>query len=211
MNIFNKFIVASFLYFLMILIEGCSSSVLVDVWSDPSFNEAPLKNILVIAVRKNPIKRRIWEDAFVSELSKCGVMATSSYHFFPDALPDTNQVIQTIEEKGFDGILLSTILLPGTESRFVEGTVTEESVSRYNEFQKRYDVYYQVVEHPGYIDSVIVDRRLIDVWITRSKRRLIWSATSNSPENTAVEDVQNVVADLVVDELKSDAIIKSAK
>jgi hypothetical protein len=45
---------------------------------------------MAIAVRNNPVKRRIWEDAFVNELSKNGVNATSSYHLFPDALADTN-------------------------------------------------------------------------------------------------------------------------
>ncbi|MGA9294939.1 MAG: hypothetical protein WBV81_20295, partial [Ignavibacteriaceae bacterium] len=69
----KNFIIAALLFCLMILMESCSSSTLVDVWNDPSYHESPLKNILVIAIRRNPVQRRIWEDAFVGDLSKHGV------------------------------------------------------------------------------------------------------------------------------------------
>jgi len=68
----KEFIIASLLFCLMIVMESCSSSVLVDEWIDPSFHESSLKKILIIAIRKNPIQRRIWEDAFVSETFQKG-------------------------------------------------------------------------------------------------------------------------------------------
>jgi hypothetical protein len=191
----------------MILIESCSTSVLVDEWNDPSFHESPLKKILIIAIRKNPIQRRIWEDAFVGELSKKGVISTSSYKLFPDALPDTDQVIETVQKNSFDGILVTRILQKETETHYIESYVTSESKLRYNPFRNSYSTYYRDVEHPGFVDSSTVDRRGIEVWIIRDKERIIWGATSNTPEGNSLETVKNNIVDLVIPELSRYGII----
>ncbi len=211
MKLYMKFIMAAVLCCLMILIESCSSSTLVDVWNDPSYHESPLKKILVIAIRRNPVQRRIWEDAFAGDLSKHGVEATSSYHLFPDAFPDTNQVVESVKENGFDGILVTRLLLTKTQTHNVHAYVSTEGTTRYNNFRNRYETYYHDVDHPGYVDSLIVKRRSIDVWVIRNEDRLIWSATSNTPEMNTVEAVQSDIADLVGDELARNAIIESEK
>ena len=211
MNLFKNLIIAAILFCLVILLENCSTSVLVDEWNDPSFHESPLNKILIIAIRKNSIQRRIWEDAFVHELSKQGVQATSSYKLFPDALPDTDQVIETVQKNGFDGILITRILQKETETHYVESYITTESKTRYNPFRNMYSTYYRDVEHPGYIDSSTVYRRAIDVWIIRDKERIIWGATSNTSEQNSVEAVQNDIASLVISELLRNSIIKSEK
>ncbi len=211
MKLYNKFILVAVFSCLVVLVESCSSSTLVDVWNDPTYHESPLKKILIIAIRIDPVQRRIWEDAFVGELSKHGVNSTSSYHLFPDVLPDTNQIIQTVQEKGFDGILVTRLLLDETKSHYVKSYVTTEQISRYNIFRKRYDTYYRNIQHSGYVESQIIDRRAIDVWVIRNEERMIWSATSNSPERNTVEDVQNDIAELVIPELTRNAIIKPGK
>ena len=211
MKLYKKFSLRVVLCFLMIFIESCSTSVLVDVWNDTSFHESPLKKILIIAIRKSPVQRRIWEDVFVGALSKHNVNATSSYHLFPDVLPDTNQVIQTVQEKGFDGILVTRILHKDTETHYVESYVTTEMKTRYNPFRKIYSTYFHDVQHPGRVDSQSIERRTIEVWVIRNKERLIWGATSNTPERNSVEAVQNDIADLVIPELVRNAIIKSGK
>jgi hypothetical protein len=208
MKQFKKITIAAALYFFVIFIESCSTSVLVDVWQDPSYHESPLKKIFVIAIRKDPVKRRIWEDAFVIELSKYGVLAESSYHLFPDALPDTNQIIQTVQEKGFDGILITHLLRDQTKTQYNQSYVTREQTSRYNVFRKDYDNYYRDVEHPAYIDSQIVVRHAIDVWVIRKDEQLIWSATSNSPERYTLKTAQDEIADLVIPKLMKSAIIE---
>lgn len=207
MKLYKKFISVLILCSLMILIESCSTSVLVDEWNDPSFHESPLKKILIIAIRKNPIQRRIWEDAFVGELSKKGVISTSSYKLFPDALPDTDQVIETVQKNSFDGILVTRILQKETETHYIESYVTSESKLRYNPFRNSYSTYYRDVEHPGFVDSSTVDRRGIEVWIIRDKERIIWGATSNTPEGNSLETVKNNIVDLVIPELSRYGII----
>jgi len=208
---FYRFLMAAVLGFLMILIESCSSSVLVDVWNDPTFHESPLNKILIISMRKNQVQRRIWEDAFVAELAKQGVKGTSSYVLFPNVLPDTNQIIETVKGKLYDGILVIHLLQKEAETHYVEGYVSSESRLRFNPFRNTYSTYYRDVEHPGYIDSSVVDRRSIEVWVVRDKERLIWGATSYTPERNTIEDVQNDIADIVMPSLEQTGVIKSAK
>ena len=203
----KKFIITSLLFCFMIVMESCSSSVLVDEWIDRSFHESPLKQIFIIAIRKNPVQRRIWEDAFVSELSKKGVKATPSYILFPDALPDTNQVIETVQGNGFDGILVTRILQKESNLNYVDSYVTSEGIVRYNPFKNTYSTYFRDVEHPGYIDSNIVYRRAIEVWAIRDKERIIWGATSNTREGNSMETAENIIADLVIPELSRYGII----
>jgi len=50
------------------LFDGCSQSQMTDVWKDPSYNEGTMKKVFAVAVRRDPVRRRIWEDAFVEEL-----------------------------------------------------------------------------------------------------------------------------------------------
>lgn len=50
------------------VILSCSPTTeLVNVWKDPAL-QAPINHVLVIAMRRDPIRRRLWEDAFVTQL-----------------------------------------------------------------------------------------------------------------------------------------------
>lgn len=211
MKPYKRFIIAPILFCLIILLESCSSSVLVDKWNDPTFHESPLNNILIIAVMNDPVQRRLWEDAFAAELSIHGINSTSSYHLFPDALPDTNQVAEIILKNNFEGILVTRPIQSETKTNYVEPTITTEQVARYSNLKKRFITYYKNVEHPGYVESQTIDRRTIDIWVIRDEGRMIWSATSNTPELNTAKAVQKDIANLVIPELVRKAIIKTNK
>jgi len=195
---------------LIIQFIGCvSSSTLVDKWQDPSYKNPPLSKMLVIAVRKDATKRRIWEDAFAGELAKHGVAATSSYNLFPDAPPDTTQVIASVKENGFDGILAILKGRTETNKQVTPGYTTQIQDVRYNPYWDRYGTFYREIVHPGCVDSQKVDLRAIDVTATVNGGRLIWSATSKTPDPASVTDVQRGIADLVISELTRRSIILS--
>jgi hypothetical protein len=193
------------------LMCGCASSRLVDVWHDPSFQATPLEKILVIAVGKDATKRRIWEDAFASELVKQGMAATSSYSLFPVSPPDTNQAKATVESNGFDGILVVLRLPTETNRQYVQGYSTEAQFLRYSTYWQRYITYYQEIDHPGYIDSQTVAIRAIDVTTTGNNGKLVWSAKSRTPDPLSVTDIQRGIAGLVVSELAHQGIISSRR
>ena len=184
MNTSGKAVAAAVLGCMMSLMIGCASSSLVDIWHDPAFGAPPLGKMLVIAVRKDATKRRIWEDAFTGELAKHGVAATPSYSLFDDAPPDTNQVIATVQANGFDAILVVLRLPQETNKQYVQGYSTTAQFLRYSTYWQRYITYYQEIDHPGYIDSQAVGIHVIDVTTTGNSGRLIWSATSRTANGT---------------------------
>jgi hypothetical protein len=212
MNAVSKAVASAMLGCSGILMCGCvSSSTLVDVWHDPSFTVQPLGKVLVVAVRKDSIKRRIWEDAFVGELAKHRVAAESSYDLFPGAPPDTDQIIATVNANGFDGILAILLLPTETDKRFVQGYSTQIQDVRYSPYWNRYWTFYRDIDHPGYTDSQTVDIRAIEVTTTGKGGRLIWSATSRTSDPGSVANAQRGIAGLVISELTRRSIIGSKR
>jgi hypothetical protein len=218
MNLLLKTISVAALSFLVGQMGGCaSSSNLVDKWHDPGYQAPPLSKMLVIAVRKDAAKRRIWEDAFSGEFAKHGVEATSSYSLFPDAPPDTNQVIATVLANGFDGILVVLKLPAEKNTQYKKGYISVKPDMLYGSYYvpfpylQRYWNSYFIVEHPGYVDTQAVAIRTIDVTTTGNNGRLIWSATSRTPDPGSVTDVQRGIAGLVMSELAERNIIGSKK
>ena len=211
MNMPSKIVLAAVSFCIIGQLFGCASSSLVNKWHDSSFQAPVLSRMLVISVRKDPSKRRIWEDAFSNELGKHGVSATPSYTIFPDAPPDTNQVASTLRTNGMDGILIIRRLPTESNTHFVEGYVTTEPNVRYSRYWQQYYTYYQEIDHPGYIDTQTVAIRAIDVTATRNGGRLVWSATSRTPEPGSVPDAQSGIADLVVSDLAHQNIIAAMK
>jgi hypothetical protein len=203
----KKTIAVATLGFVISLMFGCASSNLVDIWHDSTFKTQPLEKMLVIAVRKDAAKRRIWEDAFAGELIKRGVVATTSYSLFPAAPPDTSQVIATVQANGFEGILV--ILRLPTE-RIRKPTSVEQDVN-YTSYWQRYLTYYRDIDHPGYNDSQSVDMRAIDVTSTGTNGKLIWSAKSRTPDPGSVPDAQRGIAGLVISKLVHQSFIISRK
>jgi hypothetical protein len=191
---------------------GCSSSKLFDIWKDSSFQSPPLVKMLVISISKNSVNRRLWEDAFSVELVKHDVAATPSYRLFPDAVPDTNQVLQIVRSSSFDGVLIIRWLPYETKTRHVRGyNVMNEQNMRYEERWDRFITYYRDIAYAGYVDTQKIDIRAIDVWTTKKEGQMIWSATSKTPEPNSVKEVRPEIVNLVLSELTHDGIIASKR
>src|SRR5882672_9805536 len=61
----------------IIVIGACaSSSSLVNVWKDSEYRRGPMHAMFVVALKRNALMRRTWEDGFVTELGRHGVTAT---------------------------------------------------------------------------------------------------------------------------------------
>jgi hypothetical protein len=207
----RSFVIEGIFFCFFLLLAGCASSELTDIWRDSSFRDPSLNKMLVISASKNSVHRRIWEDAFSVELSKHDVVATPSYRLFPDALPDTNQVIQIVRSNGFDGVLITRWLPSETNLEYSQGYLAQEQ-DRYSWRRYGFVPYYRDVWHDGsVVDSQKVDIRVIDVWATRNGERLVWSATSKTPEPNSAQEVRPNIAKLVLSELTRQGIIGSVR
>ncbi|MCX6122812.1 MAG: hypothetical protein NTX44_14470 [Ignavibacteriales bacterium] len=208
----KSFVMKVALYCSIALMAGCTSSKLVDIWSDPSFQPPSLNKMLVLSVSKNPVQRRTWEDAFSVELAKHNVTVTPSYLLFPDAVPDTNQIIQIMQSNGFDGILVYRRLLPETKTKYKQGFGMSENNTVYDRFSRRFVAsYFRDVDYAAHVDSQKVDMRAIDVWTTKDEGQIIWSATSETPEPNSVQEVRPEIVKLVMSDLTKRRMIASKR
>lgn len=192
-----------------IMLCGChSSSGLVNMWRDKSYEAAPMNNILVIAVRRDVINRRLWEDSFVGELQKRGVTATASYSLFPGSVPDTQQVIEVIQNKRFDGVLVTVRPTVDTNVNYTPGYVSSDPVMRYNSWTNRYNTYYYEVYHPAEAVPEKVVRHEIDLWSTGDHGKIIWAATTETIDPNSVQDVSREASQVIIPELENQQLIK---
>jgi hypothetical protein len=201
-------VIAGTLCCFLVLMAGCASSELVNIWSDPSFQPPSLNTMLVISVLKNSVQRRMWEDAFTVELANHNVKAVPSYRLFPDAVPDTSQIIQVVHSKGFDGILVYRRLPAETDIQYRQGFGMSEHNFVYDHFTGSFVFsYYRDQQYAAFTDSQKVDIRVIDIWATKNEGRMIWRATSKTPEPNAIQEVRPEIVELVISELTKRNII----
>jgi hypothetical protein len=167
--------------------------------------------MLVITMKKNPANRRIWEDGFASELTKRGVAATPSYQLFPNALPDTQQVIDAVTANHFDGVIVTHKLATESNDRYVPGYVKAVPTTRYNPWHGTYYTYYQKIYEPGYTETERVIRYQTDVWTTKENGRMVWTGVSESIDPSSGEDVNREISALIVPELAKRRILPEKK
>lgn len=190
---------------------GCGSSQLVNLWRDPEYPKAPLDNLLVVALRKEPVKRRLYEDALVKSFQDKGIAATPSYREFRDALPDTNQVREAVRARGFDGVVVAAKLSTETNTRYVPGYVTTTPVTRRDPWSGYYYTRWAQVEHPGYVEQERVVRYQVDVWSTDQGGTMVWTGTTESFDPSSSDEVTRNVSNLVVPELLKQGIVAAEK
>ena len=179
------------------LLSGCGATQQGNFWVDPSYHAAPLNKILVIAVRKDNLRRRMWEDAFVAELSakiNQGTVAIASYQLFPNDMPDTVEVRRIVKDQNFDGVLVVARAEIDTTTSEVVGYTASEPVTTYSRRWSAYVTRYEDVYHPGYAESEVSVSVRTDLLVPESDGKLVWSVTSNAVDPTSADQFRNSVA-----------------
>lgn len=153
--------------FVGLLAGGCGTTQLVELWRDPTYSAGPLNKILVISFRPDPTHRRISEDAFVEALQKRNTVAVPSYQLFPEAIPDTTALRQTIEEEGYEAVLVLVKAEREETETYVPGYTTREDVTVYDRRWRNFVTRKETVEHEGYTETTMAIRVQTDLLLTQ--------------------------------------------
>jgi hypothetical protein len=187
---------------------GCAPTELVNVWKDPSIARPQLNKVLVISLRKDATRRRMWEDAFADELAQYGVAATQSYRDFPKAPPDTGQMRDVLGANGFNGVLTIAPLPPVTEQQYVPGYWAGDPGYWFGPQWDRYYRWWWRYQQPGYLETYTLKRNEIDVYMTRNGgETMVWSGTSDQTDPATMEEIRASVAGQVVAKLANQGVI----
>ena len=68
----------------LLSIFACSSTKLVSRWHDTGYSGPKFKNVLVIGIMKDDIRRRYFEDEMVKIIRNNGGQAVTGYTLIPD-------------------------------------------------------------------------------------------------------------------------------
>ena len=189
------------------VLSGCAASRMSNMWREESYKSPALKNVLVVALRPDPIRRRIWEDSFADGLTARGARATQSYKLFADAPPDTEQVIAAVRRDGFDGVLVFSRLPDNVEQTFIPGYIRNEAVTRRSGFTGAYYSSWETVKVPGRTESVPVANFRTDMWTAADDGHLVWSGVTRTTNKVNAKFIRSKVDKLILPALSKAGIV----
>ena len=191
---------------LAVLISGCATTGLVNMWRDPEASGS-IRSAYVVTTRRDPARRRIMEDAFTEALNERGIRAVASYREFPNDLPDTLEVAEAVRAGDFDAVLVVSPLGTRTVETWVPGYMTTRTFTGWNRWTGRYETFVREVEAPGYVDTDQVVRHQVDLWSTRRDGQLMWTATGNTVNPNSSRAVSKELVERVMNELGDQGIV----
>jgi len=194
-----------------VLLAGCGATRQTDLWSDPTYKAGPVKKIMVVAIRKDQLRRRMWEDAMVNALqSKTdnGTITVASYQLYPVNIPDTTEVVRTARSEGYDGVLVVARVELDSLTNQIPGYMAREQVTSYNRRWGSYVTRWEDVYHEGYSETETTLSVRVDLLLSQDDGKLVWSVTSMTVDPTSAEDFRSSVADRVASQLKKNQYIQ---
>lgn len=93
-----------------LLLSACSNTSLVNSWSDPSYADKPLQNIVVFSKNQDPLISRSVQQQVTDTLGHV-INVTPAYKVFPDGTDITDmplpKLLGVLAQKGYDGLLMT--------------------------------------------------------------------------------------------------------
>lgn len=165
-----------------ILLSACATTQIKLVWKDPSYLAHP-NRVMVIAVAREPIYRRIFEDEFVLQLKARGTDAIASYTILPDRSQDDQAVIaKMVEQLGADTVLISRLVSKRSVRVYYPAAVSHRP-HYYGKWPDYYRQGYEMIDAPGYTTEYEYALMETNLYDTRNDN-LIWAATTETGVNS---------------------------
>ncbi len=161
-----------------ILLSACSSTQIKSVWKDPSY-VGRLQRVMVVAVAKEPVTRRVVEDEFVLQLNLRGVDAIASYTTLSDKDQDDQESIaKMVGQLKADTVLVSRMVSKRSVKVYYPATVSHRPYL-YGKWPEYYRHGYETVNSPGYstqYEYALMETNLYDA----RNDNLIWAVTTET-------------------------------
>ncbi|HUX89636.1 MAG TPA: hypothetical protein VMV48_02970 [Gallionellaceae bacterium] len=173
-----RFYVIVFVVFSSVFLTACSTTQIKSVWKDPYYALQP-QRVMVIAVAKEPIYRRILEDEYVLQLKAHGTDAIASYTTLPDRSQDDQAAIaKMVVQVGADTVLISRLASKRSVRVYYPATASYRP-HYYGTWPDYYRHGYESINSPGYTtkyEYALMETNLYDA----SNDNLIWAATTET-------------------------------
>ncbi len=205
-NIFLLTVLLLFSY----LLTACSTTSIVSRWSDPEYQGPALKKILVIGIIKDDIKRRSFEQEFVSLITTAERSGVASYTVLPglESADKKEEVLAAVEKTGADGVLFVTLQGVTKEKRDVPPSIDYVPTIGFGYgMYGYYGASHAAVYRPGYTvtDTVVrLDTKLFNA----ATEKMIWAGKTESFNPKSSQIVASELAKLLMADMKKSGMVK---
>ncbi|WP_456379641.1 hypothetical protein [Thiolapillus sp.] len=198
------------LFILALLVAGCSSTKLAQSWEAPDTNEPPAKKILLVALIKDPVTRRFFEEHFVAEAKKRGVEVIPSSEYIPQATDhdEKEEIIKVVRETGAEGVLLAQ--LKGVEKKYKSVPSRLDWLPDTHDDASFYDYYYQnyrAIYRPGYVGADNYFNMQFRYFSTRSEK-MLWAGNTVTKNPRSVIGSIKQIADEIISGLRGTDLLE---
>jgi len=190
---------------LLILCSACSKTSITDTWKDPAYTDGPMTSVLVIAVARDRIARRNYEESFVMTLERNHVKAYSSYSESADDPVTREDIINMVKKLDVKYVLITTLIGVDKEEKYhpPQTYVTPRmGLGYYGYYYRAYDV----VHEPGYYTTNVKVSLETTVYQAETGKP-IWMAQSQTMNPDSAGEVVKSVIPKLVKAMKADGLL----
>ena len=201
----KKFFLAFTAAMLMLLCFACSKTQITDSWKDPSYNSGPVTSVLVIAVARDDIARRSYEESFVLTMKQHGVEAYASYRENPHDPATKEDIMAMVKKLGVKYVLITTMIGVDKEKEYhpPQTYVTPRmGLGYYGYYYRAYDV----VHEPGYYTTNVKVSLETTVYDAETEKP-VWMARSQTLNPDSSNDVIKSVISELAKAMKRDGLL----
>jgi len=197
------------LYFVMSALGllSCSSTQVVNQWSNPAYTSPSFKKVMVIGVTKQNAIRRSFEDEFSAQLKAAGVNAVPSYPsylYIAQDDPVGEAVLkQAIKEAGADGMLITRLVRVQQKTEIAPGYYPPDpAMAVHPLYTTAWNDYYEppIVYHS---EIYTCETTLYDT----VKNQVVWKGTAQAEATGNISQEIRDYANTIVGELKDKMLI----
>jgi hypothetical protein len=185
-------------------LAACSSTQLVNQWSNPAYSGPAFKKVMVVGVTRQAAIRRSFEDAFVAQLKAAGVNATASYPYIPQDGPVAEAVLkQAVKEAAVDGVIITRLVRVQQQTVVSPGyDVSDPAMVMHSFYTTAFNTNYEppVVYHE---EIYTCETTLYDA----AKSQVVWRGTAQTTSLGDIDkEIQNY-AEIMIRALKDKQLI----
>lgn len=196
-------------YFILFsLLIGCSSTRLVNSWTNPDTVNFKTDKLLVVGIAQNINARSLFEEKLRSQFFLRDINAVKSLKVFDPNFTYTQkseeaikEEVKMIKDKGFDAVLVTAV--KGVENKRVSGKEYYDYNYRFNRFRDYYYTYQDIYYQPNYYEEYKVYHVESSLYSITSdaERTLIWTGTidiidPSKVHNTVIDFVNRIIKSL---------------
>lgn len=205
---------ALYYIFAIFFLASCSSTKIVDSWTNKEYINYRPKQVLIVGITENLTARIMFEEQLKRELSYRSIYAVESYKVFDSSFintiqteDDINKEIEKISKNGIDAVLISA--LKGVEDKISYSGNTFQNGYYWRRFGRYYFLYQDVYFDDGYYTKYKVYHIEASLYNLKENndKSLVWVASYDIVDPNTITSTVNDYVKAIMKSLENEKLI----